>query len=105
MSDSKNILAKEELRKSVGMSTGEFDEELQELEATAIQKMKLSGINSSKIVKEDKLIVTTIKAYVKANFRFADINLSTKFQEIFEDNKNYMRSTSEYTKESSEANE
>ncbi|MCI8396836.1 MAG: hypothetical protein HFJ52_04090 [Clostridia bacterium] len=105
MSDSKNILTKEALRKSVGMSTSEFDEELQELEAAAIQKMELSGINPEKIVKDDNLVVTTIKAYVKANFRFADINLSAKFQEIFEENKNYMRSTSEYTKESSDSNE
>ncbi len=92
-----NILDVVKLRKSVGLKIEEFDEELKDLESTAIKKMILSGINSSKIVKEDKFVVTTVLAYVKANFRFTDESIAVRYQQVFEENKNYMRSTKEYT--------
>ena len=101
---SNNFLEIDKLRKSVGLKIEQFDEELQTLEATAIKKLKLSGIHSSKIKKEDSYIVSTILAYVKGNFRFTDMNTAIRFQEIFEENKNFMRSTKEYTQESSENN-
>lgn len=94
----------EKLRKSVGLKIENFDDELKTLEATAIKKMQLSGIHPSKIKKEDSYIVSTILAYVKGNFRFTDSNIAIRFQEIFEENKNFMRSTAEYTQESSEQN-
>lgn len=99
-----NILTAEKLRKSVGLTIDSFDEELTDLEASAIKQMKLSGILSSKITFEDKYIVNTILAYVKGNFRFTDANTAIRFQQVFEANKNYMRSTTEYTQESSDKN-
>ena len=53
-------------------------------------------------IKDDNFIVTTILAYVKANFRFTDKDIALRFQDVFEKNKNFMRSTIEYTSESSE---
>lgn len=104
MSDTNGILDNTTLRKSVGLKIEEFDNELKDLEITAIKKMKLSGILASKIKKEDSYIVTTILAYVKGNFRFTDANLAIRFQQVFEENKNFMRSTAEYTQESSDSN-
>lgn len=107
MSDNntKGIIDEVTLRKSVGLKIDEFDNELKELELTAIKKLKLSGIQSSKITKDDSYIVTTILAYIKGNFRFTEANLALRFQQVFEENKNFMRSTIEYTrKESSENN-
>lgn len=100
----KRVLDDDTLRKSVGLKIKEFDEELKGLELTAIKKLELSGIHSSKIQKEDSYIVTTILAYVKGNFRFTEANLAIRFQQVFEDNKNFMRSTIEYTQESSDKN-
>lgn len=100
MSD--NILTKEELRNSVGLTIEDFDAELQDIEMAAIQKLKLSGILASKITKEDKLITTTIISYVKANFRFTEESIATRYQQVFEENKNFMRSTAEYTVKSGE---
>lgn len=96
-----SILNKEKLRKSVGLTIEDFDEELKDLERTAIQKMKLSGIIASKIKAEDSFVTTTILAYVKANFRFTDQDVAIRYKEVFEENKNYMRSTKEYTEEES----
>jgi hypothetical protein len=100
----KRVLDDDTLRKSVGLKIKEFDEELKGLELTAIKKLELSGIHSSKIQKDDSYIVTTILAYVKGNFRFTEANLAIRFQQVFEDNKNFMRSTIEYTQESSDKN-
>lgn len=99
-----NIIEISRLRKSVGLTIEDFDEELKELESTAIKKINLAGIHASKIKKEDSYITTTILAYVKANFRFTDAETATRFMQVFEENKNYMRSTKEYTEESSEQN-
>ncbi len=105
MSDNiKRILDDVTLRKSVGLKISEFDEELKSLELTAIKKLRLSGILDSKIKKDDSYIVTTILAYVKGNFRFTESNLAIRFQQVFEENKNFMRSTAEYTQESSDNN-
>ena len=89
-----NIISKDELRKSVGLTIQDFDDELEELELAGISKLVLSGILPSKIKVEDKLITTTILTYVKANFRFTEANLATRYQQVFEENKNFMRSTS-----------
>lgn len=97
-----NILEIQELRDAVGLTISDFDNELQQLEGTAIQQMKLCGISPSKIKKDDNFIVTTILAYVKANFRFTDKDIALRFQDVFEKNKNFMRCTLEYTSESSE---
>ncbi len=98
------ILDEATLRKSVGLKINEFDEELKGLELSAIKKLRLSGIHSSKIKKDDSYIVTTILAYIKGNFRFTEANLAIRFQQVFEDNKNFMRSTKEYTQESGDKN-
>ena len=100
MPDIKRILTKEFVRKSVGLTIEDFDDELEHLELAAIEKLIISGILPSKIVNEDKYIETTILAYIKANFRFTEANLATRYQEVFESNKNFMRSTTEYTTES-----
>lgn len=92
-----NIISKDELRKSVGLTIQDFDDELEQLEEAGIRKLVLSGILPSKIKSEDKLITTTILTYVKANFRFTEANLAERYQQVFEENKNFMRSTSEYT--------
>ena len=97
-----NIIAKEKLRKSVGLTIQDFDDELEELESAGIKKLILSGILPSKIKEEDKLIATTILTYVKANFRFTEANLAERYQQVFEENKNFMRSTSEYTTETND---
>lgn len=103
MPEIKNILDINRIRKSVGLEIKDFDEELQELELAAINKLVLSGIKPSKISKEDTLITTTILAYIKSQFRFSDKDVALRFQDVFEENKNFMRSTSEYTLESSES--
>lgn len=100
MSDKiQSIISKDELRKSVGLTIQDFDDELEQLELAGISKLVLSGILPSKIKAEDKLITTTILTYVKANFRFTEANLAERYQQVFEENKNFMRSTSEYTTE------
>lgn len=96
-----NVIEIARLRKSVGLTIEDFDEELQELELTAIKKLNLAGIKASKITNGDSYITTTILAYVKANFRFTDAETATRFMQVFEENKNYMRSTKEYTEEES----
>lgn len=94
-----SIISKDELRKSVGLTIQDFDDELEQLELAGISKLVLSGILPSKIKIEDKLITTTILTYVKANFRFTEANLAERYHQVFEENKNFMRSTSEYTTE------
>lgn len=89
----------EYLRKTVGVTIADFDSDLNELEAAAITKLKLSGICESKIIKTDNLIVQTIRAYVKAGYRNTDKEIAERYKYIFEENKNFMRSTREYTEE------
>lgn len=101
MSNSK-ILNIQELRDAVGLTIPDFDTELKQLESSAIKQLELCGISPFKIIKDDNFIVTTILAYVKANFRFTDKDIALRFQDVFEKNKNFMRSTIEYTSESSE---
>lgn len=93
------VVTIEELRKCVGLTISEFDEDLKSLRNAAIKKIKLSGIVASKIKKEDSLIVETIKAYVRGNYRYTKQDIATKFLAVFEENKNFMRSTQEYTQE------
>ena len=91
------ILEISKIRKSVGLEIEEFDEELRQLEQAAIKKLELSGILPSKITLEDNLICSTILADIKSQFRFSDKDIAMRFQEVFEENKNFMCSTKEYT--------
>ena len=93
------VVTIEELRKCVGLTIDEFDEDLKSLRDSAVKKLKLSGIVDSKIKKEDSLIAETIKAYVRGNYRYTKQDIDTKFLAVFEENKNFMRSTKEYTQE------
>mgnify|MGYP001139679351 CR=1 FL=1 len=86
------ILEISKIRKSVGLEIEEFDEELRQLEQAAIKKLL-----PSKITLEDNLICSTILAYIKSQFRFSDKDIAMRFQEVFEENKNFMCSTKEYT--------
>lgn len=94
------VVTIEELRKCVGLTISEFDEDLKSLRGAAIKKLELSGIVISKIKKEDSLIVETIKAYVRGNYRYTKQDIAEKFLAVFEENKNFMSSTKEYTQES-----
>ncbi len=96
------ILEISKIRKSVGLEIEEFDEELRQLEQAAIKKLELSGILPSKITLEDNLICSTILAYIKSQFRFSDKDIAMRFQEVFEENKNFMCSTKEYTEKGEE---
>lgn len=97
-----NILNIQELRDAVGLTISDFDAELKQLESSAIKQLELCGTSPSKIIKDDNFIVTTIISYVKANFRFTDKDVALRFQDVFEKNKNFMRSTAEYTSKGSE---
>ena len=98
------MLDKDYLRKTVGISITDFDDELSELELAAMKKLELSGICKNKIVKTDSLIVQTVRAYIKAYFRNTPDDIAEKYQTVFEENKNFMRSTKEYTEESESDN-
>ena len=98
------MLDKDYLRKTVGISIADFDDELSELELAAMKKLELSGICKNKIVKTDSLIVQTVRAYIKAYFRNTPDDIAEKYQTVFEENKNFMRSTKEYTEESESDN-
>lgn len=87
------------LRKTVGLTIEEFDDELKQLGNSAIQKMILSGIHFSRIRKDDDYIKQTIIAYIRANYRYTDSDIAEENRQIFEENKNFMRSTTEYTTE------
>lgn len=97
--DITNLIKIEQLRKSVGLNISEFDDDLKMLGNTAIKKLQLSGILTSKIVKEDNIIINTILAYVKASFRNTPSDVAERYKELFEENKNFIRSTKEYTEE------
>lgn len=97
-----NVLNIQELRNAVGLTISDFDTELKQLESSAIKQLELCGISPSKIIKDDNFIVTTIISYVKANFRFTEKDIALRFQDVFEKNKNFMRSTAEYTMKGSE---
>jgi len=87
------------IRKYVGLTVENFDDDLIMLGNTAIKKLLLTGILESKIVKEDSMIVNTILAYIKANFRNTPNDVAERYKNLYEENKNFMRSTIEYTKE------
>lgn len=87
------------LRKSVGLTIEEFDDELKELGNSAIKKLILSGIHSSRIKGNDGYIKQTIVAYIRANYRYTEPNIANENKIIFEENKNFMSSTTEYTTE------
>lgn len=87
------------MRKYVGLTVEDFDDDLIMLGNTAIKKLLLTGILESKIVKEDSMIVNTILAYIKANFRNTPNDVAERYKNLYEENKNFMRSTIEYTKE------
>lgn len=97
--DISKIIEIEYLRKSVGLTIDEFDDELKELGNSAIKKMILSGIHSSRIRKEDDYIKQTIIAYIRANYRYTDPDIANENKIIFEENKNFMSCVSEYTTE------
>lgn len=87
------------IRKYVGLTIEEFDDDLIMLGNTAIKKLLLTGILESKITKEDSIIINTILAYVKANFRNTPDDVAERYKSLYEENKNFMRSTKEYTEE------
>lgn len=91
------VISIEELRKCVGLTTNDFDEDLKNIGDSAIRKLQMSGILSSKIKKEDSLIVQTIKAYIRGSYRYTKSDVAQNFLNVFEQNKNFMRSTKEYT--------
>ena len=95
--DITSLIEIEQLRKCVGLNISEFDDDLKMLGNTAIKKLQLSGILSSKIVKDDSIIINTILAYVKASFRNTPTDVAERYKLLFEENKNFMRSTKEYT--------
>lgn len=97
MPDILEILDITNLRKSVGLTIEEFDDELKGLGNSAIKKMILSGIHFSRLRKDDDYIKQTIIAYVRANYRYTDLAIADENRQIFEENKNFMRSTTEYT--------
>lgn len=96
------IIPIDNLRKSVGLTISEFDDELKELGNSAIKKLILSGIHSSRIKGEDDYIKQTIIAYIRANYRYTDPNIANENKIIFEENKNFMSCTTEYTTEMQE---
>lgn len=71
-----------ELRKRVGLSNTNFDEELKEVELAAIDDLKMSGIHESNIVASDPVVCQAITAYVRANFR--NNTSSDKYQKSYE---------------------
>lgn len=85
------------LRKVVGLTIAEFDDELKQLGNSAIKKLILSGIHFSRIRKSDDYIKQTINAYIRANYRYTDQNIANENRQIFEENKNFMSCTTEYT--------
>lgn len=103
--DISEIMTNEELRKTVGLTIEDFDEELKILGNTAIKKLVLSaGVSKDKIVKEDSYIKQTIMAYIRGNFRYTDPNIAEENRSIFEENKNFMSLLNDYTSESEEEN-
>ena len=94
-----NIIAIANLRKSVGLTIEEFDDELKELGNSAIKKLILSGIHPSRVQTNDDYIKQTIIAYIRANYRYTEPNIANENKTIFEENKNFMSSTTEYTTE------
>lgn len=94
-----NIINISDLRKCVGLTIEEFDDELKMLGNSAIKKMVLSGIHSSRIKIEDSYVKQTIMAYIRANYRYTDPKIANENKIIFEENKNFMRNTTEYTTE------
>lgn len=97
--DISDIIQIENLRKSVGLTISEFDDELKELGNSAIKKLILSGIHFSRIKKDDDYIKQTIVAYIRANYRYTDPDIANENKVIFEENKNFMSCTIEYTTE------
>ena len=93
------IIDLNDLRKCVGLTISEFDDELKILGDSAIKKMILSGIHVSRIRKEDSYVKQTIMAYIRANYRYTDPKIANENKIIFEENKNFMRNTTEYTTE------
>lgn len=87
------------LRKIVGLTIAEFDAELKQLGNSAIKKLTLSGIHFSRIRKSDDYIKQTISAYIRANYRYTEPNIANENRQIFEENKNFMSCTTEYTSE------
>ena len=95
--DINTIFNNEKLRKIVGLTIDEFDDELKRLGNAAIKKLILSGVNSSRIVANDSYIEQTISAYIRGNYRYTDKDIAQENRLIFEENKNFMSSLSEYT--------
>ena len=97
--DISEIMTNEELRKIVGMTIEDFDDELKTIGNAAIKKLVLSGIKEEKFSKEDSYIKQTIMAYIRGNFRYTDPAIAEENRNIFEENKNFMSLMSEYTSE------
>ncbi len=85
----------EELRKRVGLSNTNFDEELKEVEKAAIDDLIMSGIKKGNIVASDSTICQAITAYVRANFR--NNASSDKYQKAYERLRYKMSVSSKYT--------
>ena len=84
----------EELRKRVGLSNTNFDEELREVELAAIEDLKISGIHEGNIVASDPVVCQAITAYVRANFR--NNKQSEKYQKTYERIRHKMSVSSSY---------
>ena len=100
--DINTIFKDDELRKIVGLTIDEFDDELKRLGNAAIKKLILSGVSSSKIKAKDSYIEQTISAYIRGNYRYTDKDIAQENRLIFEENKNFMSSLSEYTTDSAD---
>lgn len=102
--DISEIMTNEELRKIVGLTIEDFDEELKMLGNAAIKKLVLSGVLQEKIKKEDSYIKQTITTYIRGNFRYTDADIAEENRLIFEENKNFMSLMNEYTSNNSKEN-
>ena len=92
----KDFFKVEELRKRVGLSNSQFDEELIETQNAAINDLKLSGIKEEAIVASDPTVCQAVTAYVRANFRINE--KSEKFERAYEKLRHKMSVSKNYTK-------
>ena len=87
----------EDIKSALRVEESESNLEIMDLIESAIEDLKLSGVNPHKVIETDPLIKRAITLYCKANYGYEDINLSNRFAEIYLSLKNHLVLSRDYS--------
>lgn len=87
----------EDIKSALRIEESESNLEVMDLIESAIEDLKLSGVNPHKVIETDPLIKRAITLYCKAHYGYEEINMADRFAEIYLSLKNHLVLSGDYS--------